>query len=269
MRRDLFLNVPGRNFEEKRKFVMRFMYFVSAIMITTALVLTFVASIKDTMSCTYKVDAYDCQVHSKSVFRDLGVTDYPDITQAVIASRRSSSYSSSTHHRTTHTVYQAQFLDLKNNQLSYTSVWNSSYPSVNKEINAINRMFSKNEDFDYDFGFEIFLLVGIIMLIVIPVIITIGFSSVLNNYIYEEVSPNQYRPMLKVKGGGMAHASGLSSMFGMEQKQPTYDIPKDLKQQGFKQRQYQGPNASEIEIARNLQDDELTDIQKDFYDGNN
>lgn len=271
-----FHNIPGKDLKEKQKITMRFVYLLSLICFVIALVLMFFVPVRRSVSCTYNTGKYNCQMRSRSIMRNMGITNFNDITKAVLASKEvSTSTDSRSKRNSTQTMYQMQFLDTNNNKLSYSSSWISAYSVVDKEITVMNKMFSQNKNFDYDFGLNVITILLIIGAFVLPILFIRIFNSLCNDYIYEEINPGQYKAILKGKGIGNFTESEIMvlkrEIFGevKEIKEGSGII--DLKAQALHDKEFpnlEKPELSPEEIA-NLQDDELTDIQKEFYDRNN
>ena len=261
-----FHNIPGKDLKEKQKFTMMFVYLLSFVFFIIALVLMFFAPVRRSVFCTYNTGKYNCQINSKSIMCDMGITNFNNITQAFVATSKGDKGE---------TMYQMQFLDTNNNKLSYSNSWINVYSVVDKKVAAMNNMFSQNKNFNYDFGLNMFIISLIIGAFVLPIFFIWFFNNLCNNYIYEEVNPGKYKAILKGKGIGKFTDSEImvlkKEIFGevKEIKEGSGII--DLKAQALHDKEFpnlEKPELSPEEIA-NLQDDELTDIQKEFYDRNN
>lgn len=263
----IMLKVPGGTFEDKIKFCMGFVYVVSAIFYVIAILMMFNTPLKTKIACAYKVDTYDCRVFSKSLLRDLNILELPDITQAVAGNIQTDPELKQS---AKGPMYQLQLVDINNNRIKYTDTWLGNYTDVEKQVVSLNKLFHRNRNFNYDFGMKVFVIISILIMLAIPTILISWFRNNFGNYVYEKISV--YNPVLQNKSiGNMTNSSmgTLMGHFGREKKQNVYNMPANSKEQNFKAKEYNGPSKADIEVAKNLQDDDMTDIQKDFYDRNN
>ena len=217
------------------------------------------------------------------MLRTLEDIELPSIINAFIASKY---VESKTH-------YQVRFQDSNKAEIAYSNTWTNIYGPLDKHVNALNKMFRQGENFHYDFGVSYFLILGLITTFMFPLFLLRRCQKISNDYIFEEVARGKYQAVLEGKGLGRlryeeTHALVLK-IIGEERLQKIKkEFAKKMKDQGvsdkykmrdngdtiynLSQKQYNGPEQRSAgeEIARNLQDDDLTDIQKEFYDkGNN
>ena len=252
----LMLGVPGKTFEEKKKNALMLVNFLSFAFVVTSIILMLIVPIRTRFSCTHDIDSYDCQVRSSSILRTLDSANFEKVTHAIVGTQYSQDRQ----------IYQIQFIDLNNNKLQYNTYLDDTNIPVHKQVADINKLFSRSKNFNYSLWGSMLVILSIFIFLFAGVGVFLKFHDLLNNYVYIESSPNQYEAILQGKGlGNMSPSSavGLMGHFGREQKQPVYNIPLGPKAK------HQGPRAEELEIAKGLQDDELTDIQKEFYDRNN
>ena len=198
---DFLMSFNKRGFEGKQGFIHNYnkvrMWFVMFMMIPMSLMGVFVMMLGTTereMSCSYEWDkaAYDCQITSKNFIMGTDTRYFKSIKKAVLNFENSDKG----------TLYQAQFLDTRDNKVAYNNVWVNPPDSVNKQIEKLNKYFNAKKDFSYDFGINLMVIFVSIPFIILPLIIFFGFRYVMNNYLFEEVGPNKYKAALKIKDIG-------------------------------------------------------------------
>ena len=254
----------GGSFEEQKNKVKTTMYIISGAFLFFAVLMMLVMPVKTKMDCVYKTDAYDCSVHSKAMLRDLGATEYQNITHTSLETSRGKDGS----------MYQIQFVDINGQKISFSGHWTNAYGIIDRQVTALNKIFFKNKDFKYDFGTEKLWMAVIILFLIVPVLIYFNSDRLLNDYAYRQVGRNEYKAVLKGKGVGSIPQSEVisltSGMFGhgKEQEKELVDLD-EYAVKNAKARKPKNPKQLSDEELANLQDDELTDMQKDFYDRNN
>ena len=188
------------------------------------------APITRKLICTHlNGTVYNCDLHQKAVLRNLDTVNLGAITGAVVSTK---------HDKHEHeTSYQIQFRTPNNTNISYTQWWLLDLPfMLDRKVNALNKRFSKGEDFSY-YLVNYVVVLGIIVLLFYPLIIWVmerkRENEVDGNYF---LSPGQYRAILRAEG-----------LEGIEDRYAKPWVVTDEK------------------VIDYLKDDETTDMQKEFY----
>ena len=135
---------------------------------------------------------YKCELYPKTVLRNLDVINLGVITNAFVASK---------YNRKDGTSYQIQFRTPNNINISYTDWWLKGLSfMLDRKVNALNKRFSKGENFTY-YLVNYIVVLGFIILFFLPFIIAIleqkKENEVFNNNFF---SPERYRAILKAEG---------------------------------------------------------------------
>ena len=215
-----------------KKLIPRSVYVVIFLVILGAM---YWAPIKRDLDCKIinETQIYKCEIHSKSVLRHLDTIDLGVIKSAFVANK---------HDKNSGNSYQIQFRTANNTNVSYTEWWLLALDFIlDKKVNAMNKSFSQGKDFHYDFGIGLGLFW--IFAIVFPIILLDAVrkgQKQINDYILAPViTPERYKAILK--------AEGLDNPQEMQFENTLAEV-KDEK------------------VINHLKDDDLTDMQKEFYD---
>lgn len=189
------------------------------------------APITRKLVCTHvRGIVYNCDLQQRAVLRNLDTVKLGAITGAVVARK----YDKDEHK----TSYQIQFRSPNNTNISYTQMWLLDLPfMLDRKVDALNKKFSKEEDFSY-YSVNYVVVLGIIVLLFYPLIVAIMVrkgekENSDNNYF----SPERYKAILKAEG--------------LEDIEDRYAKPWVV---------------TDEKIINYLKDDETTAMQKEFYD---
>lgn len=161
-------NIPSRI---KRQIIIG--YLLAAAFIVAAVMMMFSKPIKITMSCANKTDIYDCQVRTKAMLHSLSVNNFENVMQAVVAEQISPKGKK---------VYQVQLLNTKRDSLSFSNTWVDSRADFDMQVRAINKLFEKYANFNYNFGTKKSLIMLILVLWLFAILSIRRVRELLNSY---------------------------------------------------------------------------------------
>lgn len=260
----LMLNVPGKTFEEKKKNALFLTYFLSFAFIVFSIILMCVVPIKTKFSCTHRIDSFDCKVHSSTLLRTLDTVNLDNVTHAVVGTQDDTGLQ----------IHQMQFVDMNGDRLQYRDYLEYSNSSIEKQVAEINKFLNKNKDFKYTSWGSLTPIAATFLFLICGLWVFSHMRNLLNNFVYENVGGNTYQAVLKGKDLGRIMPSEVkavtSGMFGNAgEHRSSIDLGGPARRPVQKRAPGYNPQKLTDEQIANLQDDELTRIQQEFYDRNN
>ena len=261
----LMLNVPGNTFEDKKKNALFLTYFLSVAFIVASIILMCIIPIRTQISCTHRVDSFDCQIKTSAVFRTLKVAKFDNVTHAVAGAQEADDGRQ---------VYRMQFLDVNNRKFTYRDYADNENSSVDKQVAEVNKLFYKNKDFKYSLWASLSVIFATLIFLVFGLWVSSYMRNLLNNYVYESIGGNTYQAVLKGKDLGKVMQSEVkavtSGMFGNAgEHRSVIDLGGPVGRPVQRKSTFNKPQKLSDEQIANLQDDELTRIQQEFYDKDN
>ena len=144
------------------------------------------------ISCTYQgKNGYNCTIKSRNIFGKANTKNYYGIERVDFVKTPGSNYRRDP-------LFEMHLIDFDGNRLHYTE-GPRQYESVGRMVKDLNFRFTKNENFIYKMKGDnliFFFCVAIMLFFLIAIFI---FRDVVNNYVFKEVEPGIFKPVLRIK----------------------------------------------------------------------
>ncbi len=177
-----------------------FTYFTFLLMIViNVLIVMFCLSVDRKITCTYNgTSGYNCVISQKNIYKGIKNTNYANIKSANVYKGRIYGRKGLLQDEYR---YRISFVDV-NGSKHYYEDWSTRISSARKMAEILNSEFFKNQNFEQKMPGDWFYVFLALSLTIVFIIMLFIFRDTVNNYVFAEVEPGVYKPVLRINGVG-------------------------------------------------------------------